>query len=919
MNIHFFLTSIFLMTLAISQVDGQVVIRGKVMDDTTGDPIQYATVSVPGTQTFTETNFDGLFLLKLATALPSSVHVSIVGYQELEISVTDEKKLNIYLKEETFQLKELEIVESRVLDEEKKDAKSRISYDRLDILANPSVDVLSGIGTKKDMMISSPSLAFKVLNTRGFNSAAPVRMLQIIDGVDNQSPGLNFSLGNFLGVSEMDLLRVDVISGASGSFFGPNAFNGVISMRTMDPFIHKGLSVTMRAGERDLLEGGLRYADAFQTKSGSDWLAFKINLYGLRANDWVANNYDPITASPVDKNNPGRYNAVNIYGDEYSLDITQLNGHKSIYPGLGHFYRTGYKETDLVDYDTYNVKGSLAVHFRLKPQAGVASPEILASTSSSIGTTVFQGDNRFSLRDIRFSQYRLEWREKDKFFIRSYFTHENSGNSYDPYFTALRLLQSSKDNKTWATDYLGYWQKEVKPRVPAGDTDWVMNHQDSIAAWHEETAAYADSKLIHNPSWMMDKLVPGSESFQTAFDDITHRLNNEEAGTKFYDKSSLLHVQGEYIFHPKLLTDVTVGGNYRLYLPDSKGTIFYDTSGTKITNYETGWYVGASKGFLKDQNLVFTATLRMDKNQNFKWIQTPALSLVYEPVKETVLRMAFSSAIRNPTLTDQYMYLNVGPAILAGHLGQVDSLITIASFEEVLRTLMLDKLEYFNIPALRPEKVKTFEIGIRSQIGKNIYLDAGYYRNWYQDFLGYLVGITSQFQPPPLPIPFNTQVFRYSANSDSRVTTEGFSIGVNYYVLPALMLKGNYSYNQLRKTIEDDPIIPAYNTPRHMYNLGFDVASVLLFNSRWTRNISFNANYKWVEGYLFEGSPQFTGQIPSYGNVDAQVSYRLKHMNTTIKVGASNLLDNKHYETYGGPEIGRMAYIQVRYDLNRNH
>ena len=232
---------------------------------------------------------------------------------------------------------------------------------------------------------------------------------------------------------------------------------------------------------------------------------------------------------------------------------------------------------------------------------------------------------------------------------------------------------------------------------------------------------------------------------------------------------------------------------------------------------------------------------------------------------------------------------------------------------------MLDKLEYFNIAPLLPEKVKTIEIGVRSQVGKRIYIDASYYRNWYQDFLGYLIGIKSDFKDPPLPIPFNTTVFRYSANSDSQVTTEGFSIGVNYYALPALTVKGNYSYNLLRKTIEDDPIIPAFNTPRHMYNIGLDVASILLFNNRWTKNISCSANYKWVEGYQFEGSPQFTGQIPSYGNIDAQVSYRLMRQNTTIKVGASNLFDNKHYETYGGPKIGRMAYVQVRYDLNRNH
>jgi iron complex outermembrane receptor protein len=904
------------MAIALSQLAGQTVIRGIVKDATTGDPIDYASISVPGTSSFTHSNFEGAFELKIVTPLPCSLRVSLIGYKEVLLTVTNEKKINIYLEEEIFQLSDIDVVESRLLEEEKKDPQSRVSYDRLAILANPTSEVMSGLGTQPGLITSSPSLAFKVLNTRGFNSAAPVRMLQIIDGVDNQSPGLNFSLGNFLGVSELDLLRVDVIVGASGPFYGPNAFNGVISMKTMDPFIHKGLNVSIKAAERNLLEGGLRYADAFQNRNGDDWLAFKLNLYGLKARDWEADNYDPITASPVDQFNPGRYNAVNIYGDEYSLDVTQF---PYDYPGLGHFYRTGYKETDLVDYGTYNLKGNLGFHFRLQPQKGVASPEIVASAATSKGTTVFQGDNRFSLRDIQFSQYRLELRKADKYFLRSYYTHENARNSYDPFFTALKLLQSSKDNRTWSNDYTRYWQSVIISRIPPGNSDWLNEHQDSLRIWHEETAAYADQKHLYNPTWTQDKLIPGTESFQKAFEDITQRLNNEEAGTKFYDKSSLFHVQGEYVWSPRFLMDLTIGGNYRLYMPDSKGTIFHDTAGTRIINHETGWYVGARKGLLKDQKLVLTATLRVDKNKNFSWIQTPALSLVYEPLKETFLRVSFSSALRNPTLSDQYMYLNVGPATLAGHIGQVDSLITLASFDEFRHTLMLNKLVYFNIPALRPEKVKSIDIGVRSQLGKRIYIDAGYFRNWYRDFLGYLLGITSDFEPPPFPIPFNTIVYRYSANSESQVTTEGFTAGVNYYPSPVLSISGNYSYNLLRKTVADDPIIPAFNTPRHMYNIGVSVSSIQNFKARWIKNISCSANYKWVEGYQFEGSPQFTGFIPSYGIVDAQVSYHLKQHHTTIKVGASNILDNRHYETYGGPAIGRMAYVQVRYDLNRNH
>jgi outer membrane receptor protein involved in Fe transport len=311
--------------------------------------------------------------------------------------------------------------------------------------------------------------------------------------------------------------------------------------------------------------------------------------------------------------------------------------------------------------------------------------------------------------------------------------------------------------------------------------------------------------------------------------------------------------------------------------------------------------------------------IRLDKNQNFKWIQTPAFSLVYEPVKETFLRLSFSSALRNPTLTDQHMYLNVGPAILAGHLGQVDSLITLPSFMDFRRTLILDTLDYFNIAPLRPEKVKSIEIGVRSQLGKILYVDAGYYRNGYKDFLGYLIGIKSGFMDPPLPIPINTKVFRYSANSENRVTTEGFGIGVNYYLTKTLTIKGNYSYNRLRKTVREDPIIPAFNTPVHKYNIGLNIASVQWFKKRWMKNLSCSANFKWVDGFQFEGSPQFTGFIPAYGVMDAQVSYHLNRQHTTIKAGSSNLFNNKHYEAYGGPKIGRMAYIQVRYDFNRKH
>ena len=83
-------------------------------------------------------------------------------------------------------------------------------------------------------------------------------------------------------------------------------------------------------------------------------------------------------------------------------------------------------------------------------------------------------------------------------------------------------------------------------------------------------------------------------------------------------------------------------------------------------------------------------------------------------------------------------------------------------------------------------------------------------------------------------------------------------------------------------------------------------------------SFGFSVNYKWVQGFLFEGSPQFTGNINDYGLMDAQVSKSFSKVNTTMKLGASNLLNNQHYEVYGGPIIGRLAYVQFLYSFSKN-
>ncbi|MCB9311618.1 MAG: TonB-dependent receptor [Lewinellaceae bacterium] len=947
-------------------------VKGHVHSALDGEPLIGASVIVEGTTLGTVTDFDGNFRISVPE-FPATLVINYIGYEEQILNLDAQPgNLTITLEEAGITLESVQVQGHRITDKQKETPLTVEALDLLAIKETPSDNFYDGLGSLKGVDLTAASLGFKVVNMRGFNSTSPVRSLQIIDGVDNQAPGLNFSLGNFLGSSELDVKKVELVAGASGPFYGPNAFNGVISMETKNPFFFEGLSAQVKTGERQLFESAIRWAQAIDNKEGEPFMAYKLNFFYLKAYDWEADNYDPVNGTDYDASNPGGYDAVNVYGDEYKafMDYTGDSEWSPFYP-LGAFFRQGYREIDLVDYNTRNVKANAALHFRLDPSKDFDSPELIFSSSFGSGTTVYQGDNRFSLRNILFFQNRIELQKKDKYFIRAYATNEDAGDSYDPYFTALRLQESAKSDVAFRDDYRNYWNSIGKfsnrmvnelgyPQLTfdpmtgqfsfdseAADA-WFIQYADTMHAWHARAQAYANKKSTLPGVQSQPFFVPGTIRFQEEFDRIRSTKSGDAGGTLFFDKSALYHIHGQYQFDPTWFDKIVVGGNYRLYRPNSEGTIFVDTLVTEVnnqgeivdsyyntvTNEEFGMYGGVEKRFF--DKLTTAATVRVDKNRNFDWLMTPALSAVYTPVQDHYVRLSFSSAIRNPTLTDQYLRLNVGPALLVGNLMGFDSLITIESFQKALenpQAILVDSFVYFNAPPIRPERVKTFEVGYRATLYKKFYVDAGYYFNIYDDFIGYNLGLTVPVKNNQVSTK-DLQVYRVSANSQNQVQTHGFNIGINYYINTNYMLSGNYSWNKLLKVDEDDPIIPAFNTPEHKFNISFSARSLTLGPRLRT---GFSMNYKWVEGFLFEGSPQFTGEIPTYDMVDVQWNVQHVRWGTTVKIGASNLFgftplnepnpegrsalermfDNRNFQTYGGPRIGRLAYISLLYELDR--
>ena len=451
----------------------QTNVRGTVVDEA-GVPIVGANVVAVGTAAGTATDFDGNFALLVDAEPPFNLEVSNIGYALQKVTVTaNNQSLSVTLVEGS-ELDEVVISASRTPE---RIFESPVTIERFglkEIKNTASVDFYDGLENLKGVDINTNSLTFKSINTRGFATFSNTRFMQLVDGMDNSAPALNFPLGNLLGMTDTDVQSIEILPGAASALYGANAFNGILFMRSKSPFDHQGISVSLKQGQTSqTFVGDNPYTDVnFRVgHKFSDKLAVKVNGGYLNGTDWCANNYDGKVgtgASRADIN----YDGVNVYGDEVS---TNINGVAQALAGLGilpagaeqlvpsvNVSRTGYNEIDLTDYTAESIKADWGVYYRPFED----DLEISYVGKYGTGSTIFQGVNRNAIDNFEMSQHKLEVRNNN-FFVRGYMTTDDAGNSYDMTFTGININRAWKDDKTWFGQYVGAF---VQSQLSAGLT-----------------------------------------------------------------------------------------------------------------------------------------------------------------------------------------------------------------------------------------------------------------------------------------------------------------------------------------------------------------------------------------------------------------------------------------------------------------
>ena len=886
-------------------------LNGTVKDAESGEPLIGATVFLATTGQGTSTDVDGQFTMNDLPGLPFQITISYTGYQPYEGSVESTDGILEINLQSSITLEEV-VVKEYYSTLNQKVSLTIESLGLRDIQSVSEASFYDAAANLREVDLLTVSFGIKVINARGFNSSTPIRSLQLIDGVDNASPGLNYPLGNFMGLPDLDAEGMDLVIGASSSYFGPGAFNGVINLRSKSPFNHPGLEIQLKAGQRNYLDGAFRYAHVFKNKKGQDKLGIKLNGSYARIDDWQSNNANPSRGALEDSigvDNLGGYDAVNRYGDEPNGDLLNPESDQSLFPGLGKFYRTGYWEKDVANYNSYNLKTSGAVHYLFRPDV-----ELIASANYGRGTTVMQLDNRLSLNDVWATQYRLELRQNDRFFFRVYRTKEDAGDTYDIVATAEKIQNFGKSDGLWIQNYEDHWFVNYNAKVRAfeGFPQFVpfqpfdfeqlrkvlAENQDSLAAWHQATREAVDGSYLQ----------PGTSEFQEAFDLFTG-TSVAEGGTRYIDRSQLYHAHGQYQFKPRFLDDLTVGGNYRYYAPESEGTIFVDTAGTEVRTYEYGAYIGADKR-VADEHLKLNVAVRLDKHENYDFLVSPSFSAIYNVDEFESIRFSMASALRNPTLIEQYYFFRVGSATLLGNITGYYDMLDFDSFLVAVRNQDLTRLDTFSVDPLRPEKALAMEVAYSNVFFDKLAFRSTAYYNRYRDFIGYRLGVEALFAGV---IPQDVDIFRFPANAQEITSTAGVSVGLDFYLnkQQTVAISGNYSWNTLIQK-KDDPLIPAYNTPAHKFNINLNLTDLQIGNQKgWGGGF----NFRWVGPYTFESSPQFTGRIGAQYFVNGQISKTFEPLKSTIKISGSNLLDRRQNGLYGGPDIGRFVFISWYFNL----
>lgn len=947
-------------------------IAGTVKNATSGETIAAVSVTVKGSSVGTYTDDKGTFKLNVSQKTPYTLVFSSVGFENQEQVVNaGTTKVDVSLKQAYTLGTEVVVAASRVAE---RILESPVTIERISnatIKNAPVSNYYDLLGTLKGVDVNAASLTFKSISTRGFNGSGNTRLNQLIDGMDNQAPGLNFSVGSIVGLTELDVDNIELLPGASSALYGAGAMNGTVLINSKNPFKYQGLSFQVKQGinhidskQRPLApfkDWTVRYA-----KKIGDRFAYKFSMQYTEAEDWRANsaqNYSRTTGTQNGQIIPGsretdpNYDGVNFYGDETTSSLAGVgtavkNGVlASLVGSLGsavgtatfnNLYNAAALYPNLAAYQTFLTgAGGAALGANAAflwgdkrgyfngvnvSRTGYAEKDIVDPTALNVK---FQGSIHYKINDnveASIAAYtgfgNTVYTGSDRYSLKDlrmgqYKAELKSRNWFLRAYTTLENSGASF-NSTIAARYFNEQWKPSSTWYPtyAGTYSNLLSSGMSQQAAHAGARANAD---VGRPTGFIGN--------NPLFQSLTNTPISK-GGAMFLDRSSLRVIEGQYnlteVFGlAQHNADFLVGASSRQYLLNSQGTLFADTAANIKIN-ETGAYAQLSKRFLDDL-LKFSISGRYDKNDNFKGRFTPRASLVVKLKENHNLRASYQTAYRFPTTQNQWINLLVGGGQrLMGGLPQLrefynfntNPAYSLASVNAFGASVLagspnpsLLKVQAF--PEFKPESMSSFELGYKGLVAKKLLIDLYYYFGNYENFISSVTVLQSRNAAAPNPadvLDANKRIgYAVSTNATQEVKTSGWGLSLDYILPKNFTVTSSIYSDKIGELAEG--FISYFNTPKMRANVGLANSGFALKN-----RLGFSANYRYQDGFIYEGTFG-VGKVSAYNTLDAVLTYKLPAIKSLIKAGGTNITNTYYNTAHGSPTIGGLYYVSFTYNV----
>jgi len=333
--------------------------------------------------------------------------------------------------------------------------------------------------------------------------------------------------------------------------------------------------------------------------------------------------------------------------------------------------------------------------------------------------------------------------------------------------------------------------------------------------------------------------------------------------------------------------------------------------------------------FTERLKVVFAGRLDFSSQHDAQF--SPKIAGVYKLNPSHSLRLSYNRAFQAPNYTQYFLKAPAAPPV---DLSAIEDGLSAAFGMDL-------GLGFESIPVLAlgnrnlsVEEITSYEIGYSGLIARKLILNIDYYRSRLKNFVTDMLPLVNPdygpYAPPSdLPLEVQNAVLEtlkqslppdlYAVMSNSledrsaifavvsctnagKVDTQGVELDLKYFFNKYLSADVNYTWFDfsVREELLQDPIVP--NTPGHHFNFGVNYVS---------DRIDVSMQYRWVDDFPWKCGI-FVGQVGSYDLVNLIANYHFKK-GFSLGLNISNLLTNKHYESFGGDVLGRNIVATVAY------